>query len=223
MITIKAKKRPETGHKLQKLRKQGLVPGVVYGRKIDSLPITLSLSSVENLIKEAGESVIINLDIEGEKPKKVLIHEVERHPLTNRVSHVDFYQIREKEKIQAEVGIEFIGQSLAVKEKGGILLTNLDHLDIEALPNDLLPKITVDISSLNEIGQEILVKDLPFPPGLKISQSPEEVVVKILPPYKEEVLKEEEIAVPEKTIAGESKGGETKEEGESKGAKAEAK
>lgn len=191
MLTIKAKKRKELGNQVKKLRQKGFVPAIVYGHKIKSLPLTLSAPDIENLVKKIGESTIINLDIEGQGQRKVLIAQVDHHPLTGKIEHVDFYQIREKEKVTADVELEFVGQPPAVKEKGGLLFTNLDHLEIEALPADLPPKIKVDISHLSNIDDQILVKDLSLPPGVKVSQEEEELIVKIIPPRREEEVEEE--------------------------------
>ncbi len=219
MLTIEAKKREkEIGRRVQKLRKQGFVPGIVYGHKIKSLPIYITSRQAEDIVSRAGESTIINLAIEGDKQRKVLIHQVARHPLTGNIEHIDFYQIREGEKITAEVEVELKGIAPAVKERGGILLTNLDHLEVEALPADLPPKIVVDISALSQIDDEIKVEDLRLSSKVKVLNNPEEIVVKVVAPRKEEAPEEEEAETSEEGAEATKE-----EEGAEKAEKAEKK
>jgi len=194
MTKVEVEKRKQIGKRqIKKLREKGFVPAIIYGHKIESLPIFLPLSQAEKLVESVGESTILDLLVKGEeKPRKVLIHQIARHPLTGEIEHLDFYQIKEGEKITAEVEIELQGVCPAVKDKGGFLYVNLDKLEVECLPKDLPPKIVLDISKLVDIDQEIVVGDLDLPEGVKALQGSQEIVVKILPPRKEEEVVEAE-------------------------------
>ena len=110
-------------------------------------------------MEEAGRSVLIDLEIDGEK-RKVLIHDFQKHPLTNRFIHIDFYQVKMDEEIEANVEIVFVGEAPAVKELGGVLLKTMDEVLVRCLPADLPKEIKVDLSTLKTFDDRIFVKDL---------------------------------------------------------------
>jgi large subunit ribosomal protein L25 len=195
-MLLKARKRKILGKKVKKLRKMNLIPAVVYGHNISSLPIEVEKKEFEKVFKSAGESTIIDLKIDDEKPIKVLIHDVSYHPLTDEIIHVDFYQIKEKEKVTVDVNLKFINESPAVKEKGGVLIHHLTKIKIECLPKDLVHEIEVDLSKLSEIDSLIRIKDLKIPPNIKVLENPEDVVASVSLPKAEEVKVEEK---PEET------------------------
>ncbi len=191
MLQLKAKKRTILGKKVKKLRKKGIIPAVIYGHNIPSESIEIERKSFEKIFQEAGESTIIELIVD-KKPIKVLIHDVQRDPIKDDIIHVDFYQIKEKEKLTAEVELKFINEAPVVKEKGGILIYNLTKIKIECLPKDLIHQIEVDLSSLKEFNDLIRVKDLKIPHQIKVLHDLEDVVVSISAPKIEEEIKIEE-------------------------------
>ncbi len=214
VMTLEARKREQTGKAVQKLRQQGNIPAVLYGRGIENKNISIDYKAFEDVYKAAGGSRLIDLTVDSSKPTKVLVQKVQRDPVSGDFVHIDFYQVNMKEKITAEVTVVYVGESKAVKEAGGILIKNADTLKIECLPNDLIDKITVDISSLQTFDDVIRIKDLQLPSGIVIKALPEKVVASVQPPRTEEELKEleekPEDSVEEVEVAGE-KG---KEEGE---------
>ena len=208
MVTISAKIRNVFGKKLKTLRKKGILPGVAYGPELKSTPLELDLKEFEKVYKIAGESSLISLDLKGKKEKKlVLIREVEVDPLTERPIHVDFYHPRLKEKVTATVPLVFKGESPAVKELGGTLVKNISELEIKALPQNLLHEIEVDIGSLKTFEDDILVRDLNVPSGVKILRNPEEIIASVVPPenVEEELEKPIEEKVEEVETAKEEK------------------
>ncbi|MDD3102334.1 MAG: 50S ribosomal protein L25 [Patescibacteria group bacterium] len=190
MLTLNVKKRELKGKKVQILRKQEIIPAVVYGHGIKSESIEMPYLIFEKIFKQVGESDLLNLEIEGEKPRKVLITEIQYHPLSDKIEHVDFYQIKEGEKIHVEVELKLVGESPAVKELGGILFSNMTKLEIECLPDDLIHDIKIDISKLTKIDDAIRIKDLEIPASIKVKHNLEEMVVMVQPPHSEEELKE---------------------------------
>jgi large subunit ribosomal protein L25 len=190
-MLLKARKRKILGKKVKKLRKMNLIPAVVYGHNISSIPVEVEKKEFEKVFKSAGESTIIDLKIDDEKPIKVLIHDVSYHPLTDEIIHVDFYQIKEKEKVTVDVNLKFINESPAVKEKGGVLIHHLTKIKIECLPKDLVHEIEVDLSKLSEINSLIRIKDLKIPSNIKVLENPEDVVVSVSLSKAEEVKVEE--------------------------------
>ena len=156
--------------------------------------------------------------MESDKEKdeyNVLINNFQRSPLTNEISHIDFYSVRMDEKITAAIPLEFINESPAVKEKIGILIKAMHEIEIEALPADLPHHIEVDIGNLSDIGMSIRVKDLKINKGVKLLVDRETVVAVI-----NEIAKEEEIVAPisveEVKVEGEEKKKEKEEKKEEK-------
>lgn len=194
-MELKAKKRRIQGKKVKKLRREGSVPAILYGGKGEPQPLVLSQPEFERVYQEAGESTLIDLNTDGKK-EKALIADVQHDPL-GKLLHVDLQRIAAGERLTATVAIKVEGESPIAKSGEGILLTLLDEVEVECLPQDLPPEIKVDVSSLTEIGKGITVKDLPID-QTKIEilgHEPEELVLKIDFPQMEE---EEEVApVPE--------------------------
>jgi large subunit ribosomal protein L25 len=198
MLELKAQAREIMGKKTKKLRKDNIIPGVIYGHGIKSLPIQVSASDFKKVLEDAGESTLVDLKIEGQSEKKVLIHDLQYHPLTGNIEHIDFYQIKEGEKIIVEVELEFVGESSAVKKEGGVLVHELGKIEIECLPRDLIRKIEVDLTQLKNINDVIRVQDLNLPSSVKPLSGLEAVVVEVKAPQEEreeeEVLSTEEEA-----------------------------
>jgi large subunit ribosomal protein L25 len=191
MLSLQAKIRNILGRKVKGLREKDLIPAVCYGHGIKPRSVEVSYLSFEKVFKEAGESSLIDLIIDKEKPVKVLIHDIQTDPLTDKIIHVDFYQVKAGEKITTEIALKFVGEPPVIKELGGVLVTNMDSLEVECLPKDLVPEIEVDISKLATFDDDIRVRDLKIPPGLEPKVNLEEVVVMIERPRTEEELKGE--------------------------------
>lgn len=193
-MELKAEKRKIQGKKVKKLRREEKVPAILYGGDKKPQSLTLERPEFEKVYQEAGESTLIDLNIGGKK-EKVLIADVQRDPL-GKLLHADLQRVEAGEKLTATVAIEVEGESPAVKSGEGILLTLLDEVEVECLPQDLPSEIKIDISNLSEVGQGIEVKDLPINRAkVKVlDHEPDELVLKIDYPEMEE---EEEVAVPE--------------------------
>ncbi len=185
MLSLKAQLRELKGRKTKKIKEQGLIPAVVYGHGFKPKSIQVLALDFKKVFKEAGESSLINLEIEGGKPIKVLIHDLQRHPLKDNFQHIDFYKIKEGQKIKVETGLKLIGEAPAVKELGGVLFHNLDKVEIECLTEDLIHEIEVDISVLKTFEDIIRVKDLNVPSKVKIIDEAEEMVVQVERPRQE--------------------------------------
>lgn len=203
MLELSVDLRPETGRGNKKIRKQGLIPAILYGRKVKNLALSVKAQDFEKVYQEAGESTLIKLKIEkdqdkAKKERVVLIHEVAKDPVSDEPIHVDFYQVKMDESIKAEVPLVFVGESPIVKEAAGVLVKNIQSLEVEALPKDLPHQIEVDISSLKKVDSKIHIKDLKLPATVKIEVQPEEVVVLVIPPRTKAELEELEEAPEEK-------------------------
>lgn len=179
-IKLKAQKREILGKKVESLRRREMLPAVVFGKEVGSIPITLDQKEFEKVFAEAGESTLIDLETEGGKPLKVLVTEVGTDPLTDQIIHANLQAVKLTEKITASIPIKVVGESPIVKAGEGLLLTLLDEIEVECFPQDLPPEIKVDISNLTEIDQGIAVKELPVDRSkVEIEQDPEDLVVKV--------------------------------------------
>jgi large subunit ribosomal protein L25 len=169
-VKLTAKTRLQTGGSVsKKLKRQGLVPAVVYGGKNQPQTLQLAARDIKTLLSHAiGENILVELEIEsdsGKSNRMALIQEVQHEPLSGDVVHVDFHAVNMNEALRTSVPIEPRGEPNGVKNFGGLLEQSLRALEVECLPKDLPERITVDVSALN-IGDSIHVKDIPLPAGV---------------------------------------------------------
>lgn len=204
-ITLKSEKRELFGRKVSRLRKSGLIPANVFGKKIESQAISVDAKEFADVFKKAGETQLIDLN-----GKSVLVSNLQKDPISNLVIHVDFRQVDLTEKIEAKVPVILEGESPAEKQNLGTVVQQIDEIEVEALPADLPEKVIVDISVLAEVDQAIYVKDLKVDKNVEIKTDLESIVVKVEPPTKEEVV-EAPVAAEGETAATE---GEKPAEGE---------
>ncbi len=191
-----------TGRKVKKLRNQGLIPAHVFGKKIPSLSLQLSAKDFQKKYSEVGDSTLLYLNIEGEKSDRpAMVSQVTRHPVTGHLLHISFHQVDLKQKVTAPVSVKLTGVAPAEKEKLGILVQQLDEIEIEALPADLPDHIDVDVSGLAEVNQAVYVKDLKLDSKLSPQTDPEAIIAKIEPLAKEEV---KEVTTPVAEIPAET-------------------
>lgn len=187
-VALSAQVREETGKRAQRLLEAGRLPAVVYGPKQEATTISLSLTEFTKVLRDAGESSVIELS--GLKaPLQVLIHDVDLDPVKNTPRHVDLYAIEKGAKVEVAIPLEYIGESAAVKA-GANLVKVMHELEIEAAPADLPHELTVDISVLANVGDQIHVRDLKIPAGVTVKADEDQVVALV-----QEVTVEEEAPV----------------------------
>ena len=190
-ITLKVQKRNELGRKVKNLRRDGIIPANIYGSGFKSKAVQVALKDFEEIFKKVGETTVVELSVDSEKALPVLIHNVQKNPISDLPIHVDFLKIDLKKKVVADVPLEISGEAPAEKQGLGTLVQYVDEIKVEALPGDLPEKIMVDVSSLVEVDQSIMIKNLLYDKSkIELKDNPEEVVVKI------EVQKEEVVEVP---------------------------
>lgn len=188
-IQLSAQTRTVVGRQVSTLRADDLIPGVMYGHGIENVNVVMPFKKFQQAYTQAGESTLVDLQIDQQPPVKVIIHDVQKDGITGKLTHVDFYQVNMKEKITTEVPLQFVGEPGAVKTLGGILLKNMTKVEIEALPADLPHQITVDISGLQTFDDKITLGDLVLPNGVTITADPTQAVAFVEPPRSEEELK----------------------------------
>jgi len=192
-LTLKTEIRKVLGKQNKQLREKNILPGVVYGAKTESLSLQMSARDFREVYKKAGDTDIINLEIQDGKKKEVkqvLVKDVVRHHITSLPIHVDFYEIEKGKSVTTHVPLVFEGESPGVKQ-GGILVKSMDEVEIECLPKDLPHQISVDISSLTDFDQTIYIKDIKIPSGVKILVDLDTPIITLTAPITEEELEEE--------------------------------
>lgn len=183
-IHLSGEKRTKT---VAQVRASGAVPAVLYGHGITNQAIQVETKQFTKLFGQAGYTTLIDLSVDG-KAHNVLVREVQFHPIKELITHVDFYQVRLDEKVRAEVPLNFVGESAAIKDLGGVLVKSIDVIDLEALPQDLPHDIPVDISALKDFESTIRVSDLNLPQGVEIFTESETVVALVQAPRSEAEL-----------------------------------
>ncbi len=186
---LQASSRAVTGKKTGAFRKDKKIPGVLYGHNVKNVTLLVGYPEFDSIYRKAGTSSLINLKVADQNPVKVLIQEIQKDPVSERYLHVDFRQVKMTEKISAEVELKFIGESKAVKEEGGILLKNITAVRIEALPQDLVHEIVVDITPLQKFDDHVRIRDLKLPAGITVLEKDDTVVASAQAPRSEEELK----------------------------------
>jgi len=181
--SLSAQPRTLVGRKVKKLREQGQIPATLYGKKIKSENLAVKQEEFQKVFAEAGETGLVELKITAEKSagRQVLVHHLQRDPVSDKLLHVEFFQVDLKEKVHTKVPLVFMGQSPAVAQKTGVMLTLLDEVEVEALPADLPEKLSVDTSILAEVNQELKVSDLKVSAGVTVLTDQGQTMVKIGP------------------------------------------
>ena len=179
----------------EKMRTRTVIPAVVYGMGGEATSISLGYDEFAKLYAEAGEASLIDLSLDGKAEGKVLIHDIQYDPVTDRIAHVDLRRIDMNKSMTATVELRFIGESPVIKEQGGTLMHNISEVAVECLPKDLISHIDVDISLLKTFDDLIKVKDLPVPATVKITApQADDLVAKAIPALTEDEIKAMEAA-----------------------------
>jgi len=209
MLKLIAKLRQETGRHNKVIREQKMIPAVLYGHKVKNLNLVVKEQEFDKIYKQAGESTLIKVNIkadgdEKEKERIVLIYKTEKDAVSDKIIHIDFYQVKMDKEISIEIPLVFINKSDAVEADKGVLIKNIQVVEVEALPQDLPSEIEVDISALKTFDDNIYIKDLKIPEKSKIKNNPEDSVASVIPPRTTEELETLEEAPVEKTEEVES-------------------
>ena len=175
---LKVEKRTVFGKSLKKLRRDGILPGNVYGKNLKSTAVQLPMKEFKDVFKIVHETGLVDLHLEKET-LPVLIHNVQSDGRTREPLHSDFFVVNLKEKITAKVPVVSVGEALAETNKIGLLLQLMQELEIEALPTDLPEKIEVNVEKLAEIGNHILVSDISLPTGVTMITAEDQTVFKV--------------------------------------------
>ena len=198
-VVLKATARTTTGRHVRALRRSGQLPGVIYGRHVEPVIISLDARDAAKALARVSSSSLVTIVVDG-KEYPSLVREKQMNYIKRNLIHVDFQVVSLTEKIHAYVGIVLEGNSIAVKDFNAMLINGLNELEVEAFPQDLPERVVVDIAALAKIGDAIHVKDIFLSEKVTILSAPDEMVVLATAPTKEEV---EEVVTPEAAVVAE--------------------
>jgi large subunit ribosomal protein L25 len=194
-------RREKMGKAVKYLRRDGMIPANIYGHMEASLAVQLNAADFDTLRRAHKATGIIALRMDGAAPQTALVRHVQRHPVTGKIQHIDFFRVSLTERIELKVALRFTGEAPAVKSAGGVLLHLLDALEVECMAQDIIDSIEVDVSSLAEIDATIYAKDLQLPANYKLITDAEEPVAKVAATRAEVVEKAAEEAAPAEAAA----------------------
>ncbi len=177
-VVLVAEPRKVIGKQVSALRREGKLPAVVYGQKIDPTPITLDLKETTKILSGLTSSSLINIQI-GEVQHTALVRDRQRDYIHNRLIHVDFQVVSQDETIRANVSVEIVGISPAVKDFNGVIVIGLNELAVECLPKDLPERLVIDISTLTRIGTGIYVRNINFGDNVTVLEDSDEMIVMV--------------------------------------------
>ena len=180
-IQLAAENRTVTGKKVNQLRREGIIPAVVYGHHVAATNIQVDERALNQALHRAGMTHLLNIQVADGDALVALVKDIQRESMTQRVTHVDFQAVSMDEPITTSVPIVLDGASQAV-EDGGTLLHALSALEIRALPANLIDSVAVDISVLTDFDAAIHVSDLKVPSNVEVLNDPDELVAKVTPP-----------------------------------------
>lgn len=168
------------------LLNSNLIPAEYYGRGVANKSLQIDYQTFRKLFRFAGTNTVIELNVDGKEKVNVLVHDLQRDPVSDLITHIDFVNVRMDEEIHTHIPLEFVGVSKAVKELGGILVHHLDEIEVKCLPKDLVHNIEVSLDPLVDFHSFVRVKDIVLPPGVAVLNNLEDVVVSASAPRVEE-------------------------------------
>ena len=173
--------RSVTGKNVSRLRREGILPANIYGRGLPSVAVQMPYTQARDLMNAHGRNTLIEIQVAGEAtPRPVVVREIEQNPVTRQLLHLDLYQVDLTRLVRSHVPIVLAGVAPAVVRWGGVVVQDLDHVEVEALPQDLPEHITVSVVGLVELEQHIALSAVPAPRGVRILTDGETRVVSVV-------------------------------------------
>ena len=197
------------GKEVAKLRRDGTLPGVVYGAGTDSTAIAIDAREFDVLRRQAGRHAVVDLHLDGDSARPVLLQAIQEHPVSRKPLHVDFLVVNMEEERTIDVPIIIVGESEAVEKMGGVLLHLRDTVLVRAKPDDIPSGVELDVTPLVDFDQTLHASDLVVPAGATLVTDPAEPVARVQPPR----VEEEPEPVAEEGEGEEAEAGEAEGEG----------
>ena len=203
------------GKRVRALRRDGVIPGNIYGRGLESVAVQMAFRDARTLLVEHGTNTLVELQVDGEsKPRPVVVRSVKREPVSRELQHMDFYQVDLLREIQAAVPVHLIGEAPAVHTYRGVVLQGVDSVEVSALPADMPTAIEISIDGLEELEAQLTVADLQLPEGVTVLADSDLMLVRVAPPRLEVEEEEEELLEGEEALEEGEEGAEGEEGGD---------
>lgn len=196
---IKATRRTVTGKKVGAMRREGKLPGVIYGHHLEPIAITMDQREASRTLATLTSSSLVNIELDGQM-HAALVREKQKNYIRGTLLHVDFLAVSLTEKIRASVAIEIHGVAPAVKDYNGVVINGLESIEVESLPQDLPERVVVDISGLKNIGDGIYVRDLKLAANVIVHTDVDEMIVVVTGSSTEEAVVEGEATMAEPEV-----------------------
>ncbi len=203
---ISVRPRSVLGKDVSKLRREGLLPAVVYGAGSESRPIEIDAREFDVVRRTAGRNAVVDLQLDGSRPQPVMLHAIQEHPVSRKALHVDFLAVNMEEERTIDVPIQIVGESSAVDRMGGVLLHFKDSVSVRAKPDDIPSSIELDITSLEDFEHVLHASDLAMPTGVTLLTDETEPLARVQAPRVEEGEPTDEAAEGEGPAEGETGG-----------------
>jgi len=181
-LELRARRRAVVGKRVRFLRRQGLVPASLYGPGVESTALELPARETEAVLRRTTTTTLLPLYVDQDTLRRVLVRQVQRHPVSDEALHVDFYALPMNETTRAQVPIHFVGEAPAVTQFEGTLVRGTESVEVESLPMDLPARLEVDLSTMVDLNSVIHASDLELPSGVTLLTSPDATLVSVVPP-----------------------------------------
>jgi large subunit ribosomal protein L25 len=202
------------GKKVNRLRREGILPATVYGKGVGPFAVQVNARTFSDTLRHAGRTILVELEIPGQKPLAAFIHALQRHPVTRTIIHADFRVVDLRIEITVAIPIHVVGESELVERGDALLNQVLTPVDVRALPAELPPALDVDISGLDSFDKAIYVRDIKLEGKGTIETPEDELVISLTPARveeEEEAVAEEEEAPAEPELVREQREDEEEE------------
>jgi large subunit ribosomal protein L25 len=181
-LELRARRRAVVGKKVRFLRREGLLPASLYGPGVESTALELPAREAEAVLRRATSTTLLPLYVDEDTPRRVLVRQVQRHPVSDQALHVDFFALPMNETTRAQVPLHFVGDAPAVTQFEGTLVRNLETVEVECLPMDLPARLDVDLTAMADLNSVIHASELELPSGVTLLTSPEATLISVVPP-----------------------------------------
>ncbi len=197
----------DKSEKVKDLRKSNIIPAEFYGKGVENKSLQVDYQTFRRLFRQAGGNTVLELHVDDGKEKyNALVHEVSYHPVTDVITHIEFINVSMNEEIHTHIPLKLVGMAPAVKELAGVLVNNLDQIEVKCLPKDMIHDIEVNIESLVDFTNSIHVGDLNVPSKITVLTPADQLVVSVIAPRVEVEAPVEAVAAPAEGAAAPAEG-----------------
>ena len=220
-IVLSASARNRIGKKVKFLRREGKLPAILYGKSMDNpIPVTMDNAETSKIMRQISSSTLVTIDVDGEE-HMTLVRDFQVDPIYGTLQHVDFLVVSMSEKVSTMITVQVEGVAPIIEAEGGLLVTGMEQIEIQALPQDLPGHLSIDVSGLVAFGDTLYVRDVHLPSGVELLTDPDELLIVATAPQDEvievEVDEDAELLEGEELPEGEEVEGEEGEAEEAAG------